>query len=131
MAGIRVAGSKRIDTIWDLPGISWLHRGVMPKVLAAMVVIIASVLTLVWVRMQVVELRFQVSRGRAELQSLQKEGDRLRLKVGRLKTPRRIEQIASETLNLTYPQPHQLRIMSESNDGLHVDGVEVAMEEAP
>ena len=65
----------------------------------------------VWAHHQVISLGYEISQVSQEEQNLLKENKKLRLELAALKSPSRIERMASKELGLVSPQKGQLIIV--------------------
>lgn len=72
----------------------------------AVLVVIAAVL--VWIRLQVVGVGYQLSTGRQVEQQLEQEQRELALEIATLSSPRRLEEVARERLGMGPPAPGQI-----------------------
>ncbi len=69
--------------------------------LILLLVLVASIY--LWSRLEVVHIGYDISVVKREKRSLEEENKRLRFEVMALRSPQRIERIASGRLGLTYP----------------------------
>ncbi len=74
-------------------------------------VFIGCSLSYVWSHHQIIALGYEVSQAAREEQELLQENKRLRLDLAALKSPARIERMASRDLGLGAPQKEQLIIV--------------------
>lgn len=65
-------------------------------------------LFIVWSRLQVVNLDYDIASLESELRNLQQESQELRLEAASLSQPARIERFASSRLGLVSPSPEQI-----------------------
>lgn len=78
------------------------------------VVLLVSVLVLlclvkVWVRLQVVNVGYELSAARQMQQRLEHERQELEVELATLRDPRRLQEIARRRLGLTEPRPGQVQ----------------------
>ena len=91
------------------------HQGqVLLPVMVTVAMLIATSLFYVWCRVEAVRVGYDHSRAAVSLQELQKQNEELRGEVARLKSPERIERLAREHLELSYPAPEQIHILEPS-----------------
>lgn len=72
-------------------------------------------LVFVWVRVQVIQLGYEVSKIRKETRDLTELKNKLRSEVGALKSPARIETIAREQYGMRLPQTSEVVIVGPEN----------------
>ena len=65
-------------------------------------------LFIVWSRLQVVNLDYDIASLESQLRSLQHESQELRLESASLSRPARIERMARKSLGLRFPSPEQI-----------------------
>lgn len=65
-------------------------------------------LFIVWSRLQVVNLDYDISRLEGELRDLSQQSQQLRLESASLSRPDRIEELARRELKLGFPTPRQI-----------------------
>ncbi len=70
--------------------------------------VLVGVLFYVWQHIQVVRLGYQIEQLQGERTALTRQQKELRFKVARLKSLRRVEEIARRQLGLTSPGPGQV-----------------------
>ncbi|HZY31969.1 MAG TPA: cell division protein FtsL, partial [Candidatus Methylomirabilis sp.] len=89
----------RVDQIrrWDL----------LPSLCLASLVLL-GVLFYVWQHIQVVRLGYEIEHLQAERLALVRQENELRFEVARLRSLRRVEEIARRQLGLTSPMPGQV-----------------------
>jgi cell division protein FtsL len=75
---------------------------------AAGTVVLVMAALLVWIRLQVVGVGYQLSSGRQLEQGLEQEQRELELEIATLSSPRRLEQVARERLGMGPPAPGQI-----------------------
>lgn len=68
----------------------------------------------VWVRIQVIQLGYEMSRLRKETSELKEQKNRLKAEVAMLKVPSRIEVIARERFGMRFPQSQEIVIVKRS-----------------
>ena len=88
-----------------------MRRGVAFYVLVAAASAGVAALAHVWVRMQVVELGYQIAREKSAGDELAMANARLRIEVEGLKNPARVEQLAKKDLKMTPPDPVKIRVI--------------------
>jgi cell division protein FtsL len=71
----------------------------------------AAALAHVWVRMQVVELGYEIAREKTAGDELTMTNARLRIEVEGLKNPARVEQLAKKDLKMAAPDPVKIRVI--------------------
>lgn len=65
-------------------------------------------LFIVWSRLQVTNLDYDIASLESQLRGLQQESQELRLESASLSRPARIERLARKDLGLIYPSPEQI-----------------------
>ncbi len=77
--------------------------------------IIATVLGLfyVWSRVQVVRLGYDVSKLKAEAETLNKQASNLELEIARLKSPARLEDVAKNMVKMKVPSAEQIILVKQ------------------
>jgi cell division protein FtsL len=78
------------------------------------VLILAGALLYVWQHTTVVRLGYEVERLRERHAALVQEHKGLRLELGRLRSLRRVEEIARKRLGMVTPEPGQVILMPEA-----------------
>jgi cell division protein FtsL len=76
--------------------------------LFVMFVLMAVALIYVWSHIHMTELEYQIAAETSRKEQLQEEQRRLRVEYATLKSPQRIETIAREKLQMTYPERDQV-----------------------
>jgi cell division protein FtsL len=71
-------------------------------------VLMAVALLYVWSHIHMTELEYQVARELSSEEQLKEERTKLKVELATLKSPRRIETIAREKLEMTYPERAQV-----------------------
>jgi len=81
-------------------------RASNPVFTAAKIIAITLLLTLfyLWSRLEVISLGYDIARANKEQAEFVNENKRLKLEILSLKSPQRIEALASERLGLVYPK---------------------------
>jgi len=74
-------------------------------------VIMAVALIYVWSHIHMTELEYQVAREMSSRGQLTEEQAKLKVELATLKSPRRIETIAQEKLQMTYPGREQVILL--------------------
>ncbi len=87
------------------------NRNLVFVALVLAVVFIACSLFYVWSHQQIISLGYEISQAGREEQELLQENKKLRLDLAALKSPGRIERIASRELGLVSPKKEQLIIV--------------------
>lgn len=101
------------------------HQPVAPKSAAvrrryighvATLLVMAIVLSLlfVWIRIQVIQLGYEVSRIRKETTDLREQKSRLEAEVETLKSPTRIETIAADKFGMRLPRGDEVVVIDEN-----------------
>lgn len=80
-------------------------------ILVFLVAIIMTLLFFLWSRLETVKLGYEISRESKKTIELLSENNNLRLQVVDLKSPERIERIASERIGLVYPRGRQIVVI--------------------
>ena len=62
----------------------------------------------VWPHIRMTELEYQIAEEMGNRQRLQEEREKLKIEYATLKSPQRIETLAREKLQMTYPERDQL-----------------------
>ncbi len=78
--------------------------------LSLLIVFIAELLVTTWVRVQCVNVGYEISALNRENQRLTELQENLKLEMARLKSPQRITRIARE-MGLTMPAPAQIMVL--------------------
>jgi len=92
-------------------GTKEVNRNLIFVALILAFVFIGCSLFYVWSHHQIIALGYEVSQTAREEQELLQENKRLRLELAALKSPARIERMASRDLGLVPPQKEQLIIV--------------------
>jgi cell division protein FtsL len=71
-------------------------------------VLMAVALLYVWSHIHMTELEYQVARELSSEEQIREERTKLKVELATLKSPRRIETIAREKLEMTYPERAQV-----------------------
>jgi len=74
-------------------------------------VLMAVALIYVWSHIHMTELEYQVAGEMSNKEQLIEEQAKLKLELATLKSPRRIETLAQEKLQMTYPQREQVILL--------------------
>lgn len=80
-------------------------------ILVFLVAIVVTLLFFLWSRLETVKLGYEISRENKKTIELLNENKSLRLQVVDLKSPERIERLASERLGLVYPRERQIVVI--------------------
>lgn len=76
--------------------------------LAAALMFVAVLFIYLWCRLTVVDIGYEISKANSIRDGLIEQNRRLRIEYMRLKSPERIERIASKELNLVHPSNAQI-----------------------
>ncbi len=79
--------------------------------LAMMFVFLCELLFYTWCRVQCTHVRFDIAKQIEKANELSAMQDTLRIELARLKSPKRIAEIAREQLGLITPTPHQTIVL--------------------
>lgn len=93
------------------PRASQSRRGWVVFLIAIAFALTAAAVAHVWVRLRVIHLGYQISRGSMEEQRLLEQHKRLELEAAVLRQPGRIEQIARERLGMARPDPERIHVI--------------------
>jgi len=74
----------------------------------AVCVLVAAALLYVWSHLKNTQLKYQMAEEMSIRSSLQEENRKLKVEIATLKSPKRIEAIAREKLNMAYPEREQV-----------------------
>jgi cell division protein FtsL len=74
-------------------------------------VLMAVALLYVWSHIHMTELEYQIARELSSGEQLRDERTKLKVELATLKSPRRIETIAREKLQMTYPERTQVILL--------------------
>lgn len=74
-------------------------------------VLMAVLLIYVWSHIHMTELEYQIARELSSKELLAEEHAKLKLELATLKSPQRIEMIAREKLQMTYPGREQVIVL--------------------
>lgn len=74
-------------------------------------VIMAVAIVYVWSHIHMTQLEYQIARELTNREQLIDEQKRLKLELATLKSPQRIESIAREKLQMTYPERKQVILL--------------------
>jgi len=74
----------------------------------AVCVLVAAALLYVWSHLKNTQLKYQMAEEISIRDSLQEESRKLKVEIATLKSPKRIEAIAREKLNMSYPEREQV-----------------------
>ena len=80
-------------------------------------VLLLGLLFYVWQHVQVVRLGYQVERLREAQATLIQEGKGLRVELGRLRSLKRVEELARHKLGMVNPVPGQIILIEEPGEG--------------
>ncbi len=95
--------SQRVRSRRDLRDMGFFYTA-----LGASLIVIAVLFVYLWSRLTVINIGYEISRANAVRTVLIEKNKRLRLELVRLRSPERIERIASKELGLTYPTNEQI-----------------------
>ena len=71
----------------------------------------AVALLYVWSHINMTELEFQIARELSSWEQITEEQMKLKIELATLKSPKRIETIARERLEMTYPEREQVILL--------------------
>jgi len=74
-------------------------------------VLMAVALLYVWSHIHMTELEYQVARELSSREQITEEQTKLKIELATLKSPQRIETIARERLQMTYPEREQVIVL--------------------
>jgi cell division protein FtsL len=74
-------------------------------------VLMAVALIYVWCHIHMTELEYQIARELNSLEQLTEERAKLKVELATMKSPQRIETIAREKLQMTYPERKQVILL--------------------
>lgn len=74
----------------------------------------------VWQHIQVVRLGYEIEQLKTERAALVQREKELMLKIARLKSPKRVEEIARQKLGLVAPAPSQIIVIHQREDLRHL-----------
>lgn len=110
IAALTSAGRDRVGSLLK-PRVDQIRRfDLLPSLLLGSLVLFGA-LCYVWQPIQVVRLGYQVEGLAGERAGLIRQQKELRLEVARLKSLRRVEEIARRQLGLTNPKPGQVIVL--------------------
>lgn len=72
------------------------------------VILLSAIMVFLWCRMKVVNTGYEILKASAEKKALIEKNQRLRIELGRLKSPERIERAARAELGLVYPASERI-----------------------
>ena len=87
------------------------RRGLVFYVMVALISIGGAAMAHVWVRMQLVQVGYELAREKKQGDELEQANQRLRTEVDGLKSPGRLEGIAQGTLKMTPADPSLIRLV--------------------
>lgn len=87
------------------------NDGLVTAVLFSLVIVIAALIFYTWSRLEVVRLGYEIFNANSEMRRLDQENKEMILEIATLKSPKRIERIAREELNLLPPRDEQIIIL--------------------
>lgn len=96
-----------LKSIPKINGFPLYRPRLLPLFLYLGLLLIVS-LFIVWSRLQVVHLDYDIASLEGQLRNLQQESRQLRLEAASLSRPARIEQVARKELGLRFPSPRQI-----------------------
>jgi cell division protein FtsL len=74
-------------------------------------VLMAVALLYVWSHIHMTELEYQIAREMSSREQITEEQTKLKVELATLRSPRRIETIAREKLQMTYPERAQVIVL--------------------
>ena len=98
-----VLTGQDVRTRRDVKDMSFLYFSVLISVAAVLIIF-----AFMWSRLMVVNAGYEISRANSSRASLMEQNKRLRLDFLRLKSPERIEKIATGELGLMNPKSEQI-----------------------
>lgn len=101
--GVGVLTTQEVRLRRNIGDMSFLYTSV-----ASSFVIIAIVFAFLWSRLMVVNTGYEISKANSARSALTEKNKRLRVEFMKLKSPERIEKIASEELGLVRPTGAQV-----------------------
>jgi cell division protein FtsL len=81
-------------------------------------VLMAVALVYVWSHIRMTELEYMVAEEMSIKENLLEEQRKLNVEIATLKSPQRIEAIAKNKLQMSYPAREQVIILNNHNDGV-------------
>ncbi|MEK6790264.1 MAG: cell division protein FtsL [Deltaproteobacteria bacterium] len=87
----------------NLRNMQFLYLAVVVSVL-----LLSAVMVFIWCRMKVVNIGYEISKASVEKKALIDKNNRLRIELGKLKSPERIERAAKAELGLIYPASERM-----------------------
>ncbi len=100
---VGVLGAQDVKLKRDLRDMRFLYTTFL-----AVFLCVAVLFVYLWSRLMVVNIGYDISRANLERDALVEQNKRLRLKFERLKSPERIEAMASMELDLVHPKKEQI-----------------------
>ena len=91
-------------------------RRYLRQAMSLLAVIVLVALFLVWARIQVIQLGYEVSRLRKEVRDLAQHRDLLKAEVARLKSPERLEEIAISRFGMRLPMGDEVVVLRRRTD---------------
>lgn len=86
-------------------------RRYLRQAMSLMAVVVLVALFLVWARIQVIQLGYEVSRMRKEVKDLSQRRDLLEADVASLKTPERLAKVATERFGMRLPMGDEVVVL--------------------
>lgn len=80
-------------------------------------ILLIGLLFYVWQHIHVVRLGYQIERLRAEQLHLVQEAKAMRVEIARLRSLKRVEEVARRDLGMMPPSPGQIILMEEAREG--------------
>jgi cell division protein FtsL len=102
-----VSLSRKFSVPWQ---ISFSFQSICP-ITVFLAAAFAIAIFFVWSRTEMVRLEYQISRMERQVRDLRQEEQRMRLEVASLRSPQRIEAVASNDLGMSRPKPGQIVIV--------------------
>ncbi len=100
---VGVLGAQDVKLKRDLRDMRFLYTALLAAVLC-----VAVLFVYLWSRLMVVNIGYDISKVNLERDALVEQNRRLRLKFERLKSPDRIEAVASREFDLVHPKKEQV-----------------------
>jgi cell division protein FtsL len=85
------------------------------KIVILLLVVMVSVLFCVWSRVRVVQMGYEISGLQKEEVELSKKMNHLKLEVERLKSPARLQKVASKILKMHQPTSEDIVFVKKEN----------------
>ncbi len=116
---MRVMGMPRTRAVRRQPIASkkaQAGRRYLRQAMSLMAVVMLVALFLVWARIQVIQLGYEVSRMRNELRELSQKRDLLEADVASLKSPERLAKVAAERFGMRLPMGDEVVVLRKGSE---------------